>query len=24
VAEGLKKTHRMYHPRENELYPEKE
>ncbi len=22
VAEDLKKTHRMYHPRENELYPE--
>jgi site-specific recombinase XerD len=22
VAEGLKKMHRMYHPRENELYPE--
>jgi site-specific recombinase XerD len=24
VAEGLKKMHRMYHPRENELYPEGE
>ncbi len=24
VAEGLKKTHRMYHPRENELYEEVE
>jgi len=22
VAEGLKKMHRMHHPRENELYPE--
>lgn len=24
VAEELKKTHRMYHPRENELYEEEE
>ena len=24
VAQGLKKMHKMYHPRENELYPEEE